>query len=95
LDTGGNVFRGFTPLQWELSDDRKSDDSMKRFIFTLKNPHNTPARKFALAAERKQFAIYCDSSCGSVFGGSYDIAVSGNCNTRRSTCLHNRDTNNT
>jgi hypothetical protein len=95
LDTAEFVFRGFTPLQWELIDDRKSDDSMKRFIFKLKNPQNTPERKFALEAERKQLAIYCDSSCGSVFGGGYDIAVSRNCNTRRSTCLHNRDTNDT
>jgi hypothetical protein len=52
LDTGGNIFGGFTPLQWESppEDSWKCDDSLKSFVFTLKNPHNIPARKFALVA---------------------------------------------
>jgi hypothetical protein len=79
LDTDGNVFGGFTPLQWESReyDDRywmncwKCDDSLKSFLFALKNPHNIPARKFALDAERKQFAICCVSSYGPSFCGMY------------------------
>jgi hypothetical protein len=59
LDTDGNVFRGFTPLEWESRKWKnenncfKADASLKSFLFTLKNPHNVPARRFALKAERK------------------------------------------
>jgi hypothetical protein len=84
LDTGGNVFGGFTPLQWESESKFKCDDSLKSFVFTLKNPHNIPARKFALKAEEKQWAIYCNSSYGLSFCGIY---VSNNCNANNSnTC---------
>jgi hypothetical protein len=81
LDTGGNVFGGFTPLEWESPPNNKwkCDDRLTSFLITLKNPHNIAARKFALKAEWKQSAIDCDSSCGPLFG-SPDIAVSGNCN---------------
>jgi hypothetical protein len=79
LDTGGNGFGGFTPLEWESppSDKCKCDDSLKSFIFTLKSPFNTPARRFALKAEKKQSAIDCDSLYGPVFGGG--ICVRDNC----------------
>jgi hypothetical protein len=60
LDTEGNIFGGFTPLEWESwvwngnswdEDGRfKADDSLKSFLFTLKNPHDIPARRFALKA---------------------------------------------
>jgi hypothetical protein len=85
-DDGGFVFGGFTTVRWEsrMCDEEgcgfdcfKSDDSLKSFLFTLKNPHNIPARKFALKAEKKQFAIYCDSARGPCFG---DMAVWDNCN---------------
>jgi hypothetical protein len=58
LDTEGNIFGGFTPVEWEsrdwnqmvgIEDNRcKTDESFKSFLFTLKNPHNISARKFAL-----------------------------------------------
>jgi hypothetical protein len=62
LGTDGNVFGGFTPLPWESDKKRKYDGSLKSFIFTRKNLHNTPARKFALKAQQKQGAIISDSS---------------------------------
>jgi hypothetical protein len=82
LDTGGNVFGGFTPLEWEsLSSYKfKCDDSLKSFLFMLKNPHNTPARKFALMADQKHSAILCHSSCGPAFGDTDGIYVRDNCN---------------
>jgi hypothetical protein len=43
----------------------------------LKNPHNVPARRFALKAEEKHRAIYCDSKWGPSFP---DIGASDNCN---------------
>jgi hypothetical protein len=88
LDTDGNVFGGFTPLQWKSGDKWKCDDSLKSFLFTLENPHNMPARKFALKAEKKQHAICCDSSYGPKFG---DISVDDNwnANTRSNTWFGN------
>jgi hypothetical protein len=83
LDTDGNIFGGFTPVEWESSNPRKdkADPSLKSFLFTLKNPHNVPARRFALKAEKKDRAIWCDSRCGPVF---WDIWVSDNCNANTS-----------
>jgi hypothetical protein len=81
LDTRGSVFGGFTPLQWARNSGWKCDDSLKSFLFTLKNPHNIPARKFALIS--KQGAICCDSSRGPIFGG---IWVFDNCNANTDSC---------
>jgi hypothetical protein len=79
-DTGGNIFGGFTPVEWDESEDNcfKADRSLRSFPFTLKNPHNFLARKFALKDATKDKAIICDSSWGPRFG--YDICVSDNCN---------------
>jgi hypothetical protein len=73
-DTRGNIFGGFTPLKWESRDGEvfqyiMADSSCINFLFTLKNPHNFPARKFALNADKQNGAIYCCSSFGPVFGG--------------------------
>jgi hypothetical protein len=93
LDTNGHIFGGFTPVEWEsrkwngMAGDEsncwKADDSLKSFLFTLKNPHNIPARRFALKAKRKHLAIDCDSGWGPCFGGFLgfcDMVVSDNCN---------------
>jgi hypothetical protein len=55
LDTKGNIFGGFTPVEWESrpSSYWKADDSLKSFLFTLKNPHNIPAMRFALKPEKR------------------------------------------
>jgi hypothetical protein len=77
-DTEGNIFGGLTPVKWESGHYLfKADPSLKSFLFTLKNPHNIPARKFALKAERKEKAIFCSSSCGPLF---CDIGVDNNSN---------------
>jgi hypothetical protein len=74
LDTDGNDFGGFTPMEWESqvwnakwADMCKADESLKSFLFTLKNPHNGPARRFALKAERKHETIFYHSICGPLF----------------------------
>jgi hypothetical protein len=77
LETDGNVFGGFTPMEWDSSGGEKADDSLRSFVFTLKNPHNIPARRFALKAEEKWRAIWCDSEWGPHF---VDIFVSDDCN---------------
>jgi hypothetical protein len=68
LDTKGNIFGGFTPVEWESGDKYKADDSLESFLFTLKNPHNISGRRFALTAKEKQQAIFCDSRRGPCFG---------------------------
>jgi hypothetical protein len=83
-DTMGNVFGGFTPVEWDSSEDFKADPSLKSFLFTLKNPHNFRARKFALEPEEKDEAIDCDSKWGPIFGE--DFGVSDNCNANTRSC---------
>jgi hypothetical protein len=84
-DTDGNVFGGFTPVKWESDSWKfKCDDSLRSFLFTLRNPHGVPPRKLALKAEKKQFAIRCNSTYCATFGYGYDIYVANNCNTNRS-----------
>jgi hypothetical protein len=83
-DTEGNIFGGFTPVEWDWNMRGqwkfpywKADPSSKSFLFTLKNPHNFPARKFRLKAEKQNQAILCSCSYGPCF---WDISVSDNCN---------------
>jgi hypothetical protein len=87
LDTEGNIFGGFTPLEWESrewngqhgkeNNTLKTDDSLRSFLFTLKNPRNIPAKRFALREEKKQWAAVCTAGKGPDF---YDITISDNCN---------------
>jgi hypothetical protein len=55
----------------------KADDSQKSFLFSLKNPHNIPARRFVLKAEMKWLAVICNSEWGPQFN---DANVYNNCN---------------
>jgi hypothetical protein len=74
VDTNGNVFAGFTPVEWESrvwnekngneNNTWKGHDSLRIFLFRLSNRHGVPPRKFALRAERKQSAIICNSHIG-------------------------------
>jgi predicted RNase H-like nuclease (RuvC/YqgF family) len=74
LDTNGNIFGGFTPVKWEsrahngkFGDENNTfqeDVNMKSFLFTLKNPHHIPPRRFALKAGMKHRAIVCNSLWG-------------------------------
>jgi hypothetical protein len=71
LNRKGNVFGGFTPLEWESREGNqeagkqdnciKADGSLRSFVFTLKNPHNLRARRFALRPGQKSQVIYCHS----------------------------------
>jgi hypothetical protein len=91
-DEKGDIFGGFTPVEWESREWNgkpgsenncfKADPRLKSFLFPLKNPHNFPARKFALKAEKKDEVIWCDSRSGPFFGDDFGgIGVCDNCNT--------------
>jgi hypothetical protein len=94
LDTEGNIFGGFTPVEWESRGGLTADLSQKSFLFTLKNPHNMPARRFALMDGKKDEAIFCYSGCGPHIR---DIGVLDNCNanTKSYTQPGDRYTNDT
>jgi hypothetical protein len=61
LDTDGNIFGRFTPVEWEsrpwngirreANNCFKADTSLKSFVFTLKNPHDIPPKRFPLKSE--------------------------------------------
>jgi hypothetical protein len=77
-------------VKWESGRDHwRADYSLKSFLFTLKNPHNIPARRFALNAEMKWRAIICDSEYGPWFGG---MRVFDNCNTNTRSYTYLGDT---
>jgi hypothetical protein len=67
LDVDGNIFGGFTPVEWDSKSSSKADESLKSFLFTLKNPQNIPPRKFPLKEEKKHQAIRCNSGWGPCF----------------------------
>jgi hypothetical protein len=90
-------------VKWESSKKRwfgedesffKADASLRSFLFTLKNPHSVPARRFALKAEKKHEAIWCDSKWAAHI---CDIGVWDNCNATTSswTSLGSSYTNDT
>lgn len=82
-DTEGNIFGGYTPVEWESPKGHchKSDESAKSFLFTLKNPHKSPPRRFTLKTEEKRRAINCFPWRGPGFGHGCDLFVSHNCNS--------------
>jgi hypothetical protein len=36
-DKDGNLLGGFTPVEWDSKSDAKGDNSLRRFLFTLRN----------------------------------------------------------
>jgi uncharacterized coiled-coil protein SlyX len=81
----GFVFGGFTPCRWESGPPLGQfigDETLKSFLFTIKNPHNTNPRKFPLKADRCAKAVFVDLGCGPTFGGGSEIAVGSNCDSK-------------
>jgi hypothetical protein len=78
LDTNENIVGGFTPVEWERrmwngkydnqNTPYKPDSSLQSFVCTLKNPHNLPARRFALKDDKKYQAIRSVFNYGPCFG---------------------------
>jgi hypothetical protein len=89
LDTDGNIFGGFTPVEWESprSWNYKRDTSLQSFFFTLRNPHGVLPRKFALKDEEEYCTIRCNSTRCAVFG-HYDICVCDHCSANRKNITH-------
>jgi hypothetical protein len=81
LEMQGNIFGGFTPVEWKSHGGSAGDPSLRSFIFTLKNPSNVPPMKFPLKSDQSRPAIICDASRGPGFGGpDYgDIEITSRC----------------
>jgi hypothetical protein len=73
----------------------KGDDSRKTFLFTLKNPHKIPAKRFELKDEEKTQAIVCDSRRGPWFRNSICVYDDCKANTESYTSLGRVYTNDT
>lgn len=59
-DANGNIFGGFTPAMWCSPNSPKmyvGERTNRSVIFTLKNPHGLPARKFVLSEDHRNMAI--------------------------------------
>jgi hypothetical protein len=87
--TKGFIFGAFTPCMWDSSDTWKCDNSLKSFLFTLKNPHNIAARKFALKAEEKAWAMCCYINARLAYfgqGGGISLYEGCNVNTTSNNC---------
>jgi hypothetical protein len=80
-----------TPVEWDSSGNVVADHNLRSFLFTLQNPHNTPARRFALEARAHWQAILCDFQWRPRLG-SYDFAVSDGHNADTSSCTSLGDT---
>ena len=69
---GGNVFGGYSgSAAWSTSGWINASDA---FLFSL---HNMHGRAVKLQCTDPQYALYCGSSCGPMFGGGYDLHIDG------------------
>jgi hypothetical protein len=73
LTTKSFIFGGFSPLAWDSSNQDKSNNARKSFLFSVRNPHNIADRKFALRDPISMIGGY--PSYGPLFGGGHDIQV--------------------
>jgi hypothetical protein len=73
------------------------DNSLKSFLFSLKNPRNTNAMRFGLRENQKSYAISCDAGDGPAFGNGHDIRILNDCdlNTKSYTSVGNTYLNDT
>jgi hypothetical protein len=82
LPTKDFIFGGFSSLAWDSSGQWKVDNARKSFVFSVRNPHNSPDKKFSLT--NPIYTISCHSSYGPTFGGGSDIYVADGCNNNTS-----------
>jgi hypothetical protein len=73
LSTNDCIFGGYTPLTWSSRNAYVSDPSLRSFVFTIKNPHNLPARVFK--QKQESYAICDNSSYGPIFGDGHTICI--------------------
>jgi hypothetical protein len=52
-DTKGNIFGGFTPVEWELETGKKEDASQKSFLVTLMISAQCSGEEFCIEGRKE------------------------------------------
>jgi hypothetical protein len=87
--TGGWIFGGYAHCKWPENNNAWSGDpSQKSFLFTLKNPHNIPPRRFAMDSAKKDYVLYCYNTYLVWIGYNGAIGLMPGCNANSTS--HNR-----
>jgi hypothetical protein len=76
--TGGWIFGGYAHCKWP-ENGWSGDPSQKSFLFTLKNPHNVPPRRFVMKSTKQANVLYCETSYLVWIGGSGAIGLMPGC----------------
>ena len=90
-----HVFGGYTPCQWESSNNYVRDNSLKSFIFLLRSQmakyKSIIPKKWNLNEGKENKAVSDDVSHGCIYGDGYDILLFDKCNlkNRAQALLHN------
>ena len=69
--TSGCIFGGYAEVAWDSSNKYKADPNS--FIFSLVNENSTP--RLIPVQPNHEYAIYCSSVDGPIFGGGHDIKI--------------------
>ena len=57
--------------------------SKQCFLFSLRNKDNLKPFKCPIYDRRNEKAIWCDSTCGAIFGAGHDLLISSDANTNQ------------
>ena len=72
--TNGNIFGGYTDKAWTSGNQFYSDPNA--FLFSLVNKDDKPFK--VKLTSNGHTAIYCNGTCGLIFGYGRDIYISSN-----------------
>jgi hypothetical protein len=90
-------FGGFTSLPWDSGNQYKADTTGTTFVFSVTNRHHIVGKTFPLTSSN--YALYCSSSYGPIFGGYSHHCIYGangcNGNTSNDTYLGDASANDT
>jgi len=81
--TGGNIFGGYTPLDWKSSGGNYDYDN-KSFLFLFKNSAGRCKTQLTNTGTYGNYSIYQDATYGPCYGGGFDLYICDNCNTQNS-----------
>jgi len=74
VKSGNCTFGGYTEQSWAGSGGHRK--APRSFLFSLVNPSGLPPTRMPLIAGQEEYAIYCSSSYGPIFGSGYDLYIS-------------------
>ncbi|KAL9650656.1 hypothetical protein ABK040_016373 [Willaertia magna] len=73
--TCGSVFGGYTRISWSRNENYGTDNTA--FLFSLSSQGKNTSLKFQISQNRyDNYAIYCSSNNGPIFGKNHDLTVS-------------------